>query len=89
MQHAKRISLLAHMPLVVRNNVVLVQRALCHRRNEALPDAGRVTRLQGMRWESHPLKSPTTETERALGAHTPKYVPDFPSTVVRCDPSLS
>ena len=29
-------------------------------------------------WNAHSLKLPTTETERAFGAHTLKTAPDWP-----------
>ena len=35
------------------------------------------------------LKSPTTETERALGAHTAKAVPRLPWCSLTCAPSFS
>jgi hypothetical protein len=43
----------------------------------------------GCRRPSHELKSPTTETERALGAHTAKATPVTPSSSIRCAPSFS
>ena len=55
-QHAKRIGLLADMPFVVGNDVVLVQRALADSRHKAFPDAGTPARPQGMR-----LRVPTIE----------------------------
>ncbi len=38
---------------------------------------------------SHRLKSPTTLTRSALGAHTAKWRPATPSIVTACDPSFS
>src|SRR5258706_1835943 len=42
-------------------------------------------------WEPgfQPLTSPIAVTWRALGAHTPRNVPDSPSTTPRCAPSFS
>ena len=37
----------------------------------------------------HPLKSPTTLTSLALGAHTAKWMPRCPSTSARCAPIFS
>ena len=38
---------------------------------------------------SHWLKSPTTLTRSAFGAHTAKCSPATPSMVTACDPSFS
>ena len=38
---------------------------------------------------SQPLKSPTTETRRAFGAHTAKCTPAAPSCSIACAPSRS
>ena len=43
----------------------------------------------GCRRPSHELKSPTTETERADGAHTAKATPVAPSISATCAPSFS
>ena len=43
----------------------------------------------GFRRPSQLLKSPTTETERALGAQTANAVPATPSCVITCAPSFS
>src|SRR5690349_13208301 len=42
----------------------------------------------GWRRVSHWLKSPTSVTVSALGAHTEKRVPRTPSTSVKCAPSM-
>ena len=90
MKHAKRIGFLAHVSLIVGNDVVLVQRAFADSGHKSFPDAGTPARLQRMR-----LRVPAIEDRRppkpscAFGAQTPKYVPGFPATVVRCAPSLS
>ena len=58
-------------------------------RDEELPDAGRPERAHRVRAPSQTLKSPTTPTARADGAHTANAVPATPSTSRTCAPSTS
>ena len=51
-----------------------------------MPD--RPLSARGCASASHPLKSPTTLTERALGAHTAKTVPPTPETSAGWAPSV-
>ena len=76
MKNSKRIGLVADVSLVVRNDVILVQRAFADSGNKSFPDAGTPARLQRMG-----LRIPAVEVCRppklraAFGAQTPKYVP--------------
>ncbi len=45
MKNAERIGLLAHVSLIVGNDVVLVERALADSGHEAFPDTGTGARL--------------------------------------------
>ena len=49
MKNAERIGLLAHMSLIVRNDVVLVQRAFADAGNKPFPDTRTAARQQRMR----------------------------------------
>jgi hypothetical protein len=52
-----------------------------------MPDAP--SDRMGYKRPSHELKSPTTDTERALGAQTANAVPVTPSISRTCAPSFS
>ena len=49
MKNAEGIGLLTHMSLIVRSDVVLVQRAFADSGNKAFPYTGACARLEGMR----------------------------------------
>ena len=68
----------------------LVVRARLRRRGGTAPRcrSSRATRI-GFRRPSHELKSPTTETERALGAQTANAVPRTPWCSITCAPSFA
>ena len=56
-------------------------------KSSQIPDAP--SERIGCRRPSHELKSPTTEAERADGAHTAKATPVAPSISATCAPSFS
>ena len=76
MQQAEGIGFVAAMSVMVRNDMEFVERAFADSGNKAFPDAGTAARAaDGCVLGFHPLKLPTTETERAFGAQTLKKVP--------------
>ena len=83
----QRIGLLDAVAAVVRDDRVLVARAVARAGHEALPDAGARDGERGALDESQPFQSPITETDSAFGAHTEKVVPATPETVPGCEPS--
>jgi hypothetical protein len=52
-----------------------------------IPDG--ISRRIGLTRPSHRLKSPTTLTRCAFGAHTEKCTPVTPPMVMRCEPRRS
>ena len=78
MQQADRIGFVDAVSVALRFDVELVERAVGDAGNESFPDAGRAAGLKRCVLGSHPLKLPTTETERAFGAHTLKTAPAWP-----------
>src|SRR5579883_1923703 len=84
------IGLIHRVVIETRVDGIFIEAAGLHSRHEAFPDT-QVTVAQvhrrGLAIQS--LKSPITETARALAAHTEKLTPATPSTVRRWAPIFS
>ena len=81
-----RVRLQRQQLTVGAKDLVLVEMTGAQARDEQLPEPAEF-RI-GIRRPSHPLKSPTTLTRCAFGAHTAKATPSTPSWTTGCAPSL-
>ena len=78
----ERIGLIDLVPVVARYHMVFVCIALSNPGNKCLPDARLAPWLELMAGLVPAVEPPMTYTFSASGAHTAKFVPAVPSTVI-------